>query len=164
MTARQDHANVISPVTIFVPMPTGSPARGGGLPVREVERATPPGRRDQFRQRFAAELERQGLAANPEGQTAQAYGPGGRRTRLLRREEIENSGVAPVPASRSGQTGIAPNGALEGAPERAKPVPVRLTALLDGPDRATAIDAVYRMVEGFGTGQAGRGAYFDIRI
>ncbi len=151
MMARQDHANVISPVTIFVPMPTGSPVRRGGMPLREVERATPPGPRDQLRQKFAAELERQ---------AAQAYGPGGQRARLLRREEIEDSGAQPVSASRPAQTGFAP----ESGREIAIPAPVMLTAPLDGPDRISAIDAVYRMVEGFGTGQAGRGAYFDLQI
>lgn len=151
MMARQDHANVISPVTIFVPMPTGSPVRRGGMPLREVERATPPGQRDQLRQKFAAELERQ---------AAQAYGPGGQRARLLRREEIEDSGAQPVSASRPAQTGFAP----ESGREIVIPAPVMLTAPLDGPDRISAIDAVYRMVEGFGTGQAGRGAYFDLQI
>ncbi len=161
MTARQDHANVISPVTIFVPMPTGSPVRRGGVPLREVERATPPGQRDQFRRGFAAELERQGLAADLGRQTAQqAYGPEGRHARLLRREEVEGSGAQAVSASRPPQTGFAP----EGAREIVRPVPVMLTAPLDGPDRTAAIDAVYRMVEGFGTGQAGRGAYFDVQI
>lgn len=151
MMARQDHANVISPVTIFVPMPTGSPVRRDGMPLREVERATPPGPRDQLRQKFAAELERQ---------AAQAYGPGGQRARLLRREEIEDSGAQPVSASRPAQTGFAP----ESGREIVIPAPVMLTAPLDGPDRISAIDAVYRMVEGFGTGQAGRGAYFDLQI
>lgn len=160
MMARQDHANVISPVTIFVPMPTGSPVRRDGMPLREVERATPPGPRDQLRQKFAAELERQNPAADLERQAAQAYGPGGQRARLLRREEIEDSGAQPVSASRPAQTGFAP----ESGREIVIPAPVMLTAPLDGPDRISAIDAVYRMVEGFGTGQAGRGAYFDLQI
>ena len=168
---------MISPVTIYVPVPAGVAGRPGAAsrpaaeagarrpdPIRPVERIAPG---DGYRQpgaNFRAVLDDRAaeeLAAwrriRPRGQDDPDDG-------YLEAGKIE-AGAARL-AGGQGLDRATANGSGHSVTEAYRaPAPSRaLTASLDGPNRPQAIDAVYRTIESFGGDIAERGAIFDFSV
>ncbi len=156
---------MISPVTIYVPVPAGVAGRPGAAsrlaaeaggsksdPVRAVERIVPGDRRGRPDAKFHAVFDdraAEGLAAR-------------RRVHPQRRDEPADGGSG---AGDFGDARARNEAATFQAPPRPSPQVGRaLTAPLDGPGRPRAIDAVYRTIESFGGDIAQRGAIFDFSV
>ncbi|MHA1568309.1 MAG: hypothetical protein ACTSXZ_02465 [Alphaproteobacteria bacterium] len=159
---------MISPVTIYVPVPAGVAGRPGpaarsaaeaGAPrpdsVRPVERIAPGGRHGQPGANFRAALD---------DRTAEELAS--RRRVRPRRQDDPDNGIFEAGAARTdGAHRLGQANAKGAEPAPAKAVPTRaLTAPLNGPDRPRAIDAVYRTIESFGGDIAQRGAIFDFSV
>lgn len=161
---------MISPVTIYVPVPAGVADRPGPAsrsaaeagarrtdPVRPVERIAPADRHGQPDAKFQAVLDER---------TAEELASR-RRVRPRRQDDPDGGNFDAGAARPEGAHGPGPAAAdgSEAFPAKAEPRASRaLTASLEGPSRPLAIDAVYRMIQSFGGDMAERGAIFDFRV
>ena len=183
---------MISPVTIYVPVPAGVAGRPGAAsrpaaeagarrpdPIRPVERIAPGDRHGQGGTKFRAVLDdraaeelasRRRVRPRSQDDPDDVKFEGGKfEGGKFEGGNFEAGGIEAGAAGPAGARGLdraAANDSGHSVTEAYRaPAPSRaLTASLDGPNRPQAIDAVYRTIESFGGDIAERGAIFDFSV
>ena len=148
---------MITPVTIYVPVPASTSERGVGAGKTQPVRAVDPAAKGRGGRHAEEEIR-----SSSQDQLAVAAR---RRARAARQQGVDDDRQPETLFRGDVKRPKAEGPALHesGDPESHK-FGTSLTSLPQGPNRSIAINAFYRTIDSFGEDQAPRGTIFDFRI